>query len=142
MLNHGRIDNRIAIIHIYFRFRKGVEISCFRINHALIGGAIFSLLFVVVQLRRPEHNIFSSRVIVNNFRCPCIPCLRRRYFYHALLRPIDQITRFPHHDRSAACRLRAMPIAISIDFEIGSDQIELISFRRADNERISQSFLT
>src|SRR5699024_4579707 len=59
----------------------------------------------------------------------------------ARLAPVHQVCRLPHHHLGRACGggLGGAPSAAVVDAQVGGDQVELVPFGGADQERVTHS---
>ena len=141
LLDHRRVDPRGADVLPGLRLAEGHEVAGRGVEHLVVGVAGVAGVVLGVELRRPEDDVLLEVLVPVGLRCPRVARGRRGDEDVALLRPVLEVGGLPDLEVAAALALRAVPVAVAADREVGGDQEEAVALGGADEERVAQAHL-
>ena len=141
LLDHGGVDAGGADVLPGLRLAEGHEVAGRGVEHPVVGAAGVPGVVVGVELRRPEHDVLLQVLVPVGLRRPGVARGRRGHQHVALRGPVLQVGGLPDLEVAAALALRAVPVAVAADGEVGGDQEEAVALGGADEERVAQAHL-
>ena len=136
-LDDGSVDAGLIIVDEYFRLCESIEVSGLRVINPLFA----------VDRRcsgSPVYYVLSCHGIVGSFRSPGTSRANLRGYFPPFSGQTSESGRWTPRPSGTDFRYSVprSPSVSAVDLQICGDEIELISFRRTDNEWIPDALLS